>query len=331
METFGRAQELLDEFVARFPEELRQAIAAHFDDRAAKGYVHTKTLGHSYAVAIAKDLGLENTELSHLIAFACTLGNTYYEILDLAVDAKYSRSNPRELDLLIIGDLFLQRLWETVHGVFRDCDAAWRVIRRHLNECAQAMLWEETNHVGLCTPYDPQELIRLGGKSAPVKTLAYGLASAAGRDDLQPCIDNLVDHVAAGLQLMDDLTDWESDFLAQRYTYPLTLGIQCEGIDVSAPPENWRDRLRRSIFLGPVFREVTDLSIEHLSTAVQAARGIGDATTGTTMEKMEQVKARRRHLTEDQVRMYYATLPYVEGVKTPDLSDSPTKEKEDPR
>lgn len=82
---------------------------------------------------------------------------------------------------------------------------------------------EEELHVNRINEYGIEKMFQIGsGKMALHKATAAAILLQAERADLLPILELMLDHFYAAMQLVDDIEDWQEDYLSQNYTYPLT-------------------------------------------------------------------------------------------------------------
>jgi hypothetical protein len=110
--------------------------------------------------------------------------------------------------------------------------AAW-------NRAADALLSHRQQRIGRCTPYTAADLPRLGGRWAPLKGAMACALEQAGRIELWPALEPLLDEAACLFQLGRELGRITRDVSRGHYSLPIALLLQRLGVTpaVEAPPD----------------------------------------------------------------------------------------------
>ncbi|MHB9026432.1 MAG: class 1 isoprenoid biosynthesis enzyme [Armatimonadota bacterium] len=265
-----RTEELAREFSVQFHPVVRDALVALFDEPDIAG--RSKVFPYTVFVATAADAGLFDIETISRINFAGACGNTYYSLLDRIVDNK-EQLCPERLNDLMLADLLLYKFWEEIKEYY-PTDDFWRFVPPLFTDAAEAMFIEEVLHVSKLTVYEKDELKYLAHKSIPLTSVFQAIFYAANKPHFACSMRELVLHTCFGLQLLDDLRDWDEDLARKRFTYPLQRAIEAEELTLAECfTEDGKSKIARSVFLGPVYHEVVNIAIDSLKHAYELATG----------------------------------------------------------
>lgn len=151
----------------------------------------------------------------HHVAIVNVFLYHYYTIKDDAMDLKHLDVKATLIADVILGEA-LRRLAEAgvVDSMF------YRDLSRYMNEAVHAEL-RLIDHGD--TPFSEDDFDALGRKASLAKVSVSALATINKDRHLYPTIEQGLDHMAVGVQLLDDLVDWDEDLRSGRFTYPLYL------------------------------------------------------------------------------------------------------------
>ncbi|HUT73669.1 MAG TPA: class 1 isoprenoid biosynthesis enzyme [Armatimonadota bacterium] len=229
-----RQREWLFEGVSDFPSALKEVVITNYGSRVARG--HGKPLLGEYAPWLLADmLPLSNRQVVAEVALPWMNLYAYTLFIDdvLDIDKKADA-----VPLMLASQLLLERGFTRLHSLLPSgCNVRLRIDQYFL-EAANAVLIEMQEHRGLLRGYSPEEVDRLGRKIAFLKLCAACLLAADGHGgEDQAALLLPVDELATGMQLLDDIADWEEDLKAHSFT-PLLTQTLC---DVEA---RWPDSIR---------------------------------------------------------------------------------------
>lgn len=123
-----------------------------------------------------------------------------------------------------------QKILSILHGLFAPTASFWAYFEQCRVENTQALILERVNHTYRIQPYTAQEKVLLfSGKSAMAKAGLVALAALAGQD-LPDAVLLSCEAFHVGLQLMDNLQDWRSDYRDHLYTPLLTQVLLDHGL-----------------------------------------------------------------------------------------------------
>lgn len=220
-----------------------------------------ETYARSVAEAFAPMFGVTGPALEQACAVVAAC-DAFCRAVDYVTDAPRS-----EIGVLHDGALSL------IHGV-RIASALGtepaRFFERleaymHQASAAERALWR---HKGRQLAFTSEDLANLGRKNAIMKAAPAALAAVSGRWALLPIAEQALDDLCIGVQLVDDLLDWEEDLLSESFTLPL---LQAVGRTESCAPRD----VERAIFEGGVADELLGLVERRLASASAVFRNQG--------------------------------------------------------
>lgn len=225
-----RQRECLFAGVSDFPAPLRDVIIANYKSRVARG--HGKPLlGECAPWLMAEILPIrDRTAVGRVIQPWMDL-YAYTLFIDDIIDVTEKAD---ALPLMLASQLLLERGLSRLYAVL-PMESGVRVhVDAYFLEAATAVLAEFQEHRGHLKPYSSEDVDRLGQKVAFLKLCASCLLSMDGRqpDDHETLLLP-VGALATGMQLLDDIADWEEDFRARNFTPLLTMALA--GLESDAP------------------------------------------------------------------------------------------------
>ncbi len=153
----------------------------------------------------------------------------YIYLFVLMTDDFIDRPDARDPNELIVGALLLQR---GLTGALERFPAQHRyeltaALQEAFDWTAVAGIRELTDHRGRVTPFSQDQVRSTGKKLAMLRVCALAVASASDSLHVLADIDAFIEFFAVGLQLLDDLTDFDEDFQAGNWTMPLSKIVEC--------------------------------------------------------------------------------------------------------
>ncbi len=202
-----------------FPIPLRNSVVDNYNNRIQRA--NGKPLLGEYAPWILADvLNIKSNSAVHDIVPSWM--NLY--AYTLFVDDFLDRGSKTEtVPILLASGLLLQR---GLSGFFKKFPAN-ESVRIRVDDCfvetAGAVMEELARHKQKLSHFTTCNVDRIGRKVGFLKLCATGLLAADGRPD-EDVKDLLIpiEYLATGMQLLDDITDWEEDWRAENYSFLLT-------------------------------------------------------------------------------------------------------------
>jgi hypothetical protein len=111
---------------------------------------------------------------------------------------------------------------------------------------------------------------RLAARGAPLKISAFGVCLLAGRDDVYPALDRLLDDALEALVLYDHIADWQADLDAGRWN-----AFVADVSDGPQVPEE-RTRHRRAILVEMMTTDAIAVHIGRVQTGLLRAADIAE-------------------------------------------------------
>lgn len=210
--------------VKSLPAPLDEVVIRNYTRRLNR--TKSKILLGEYAPWFFADIaGIENEDA--VAKFVQSWLNIYSYII--FVDDTIDRKDVPDRDLLIIAaGLLLQRGLSALYGIVKhhSKEDLRDAVDRSLTQAAAAATKEVRRRGVWWRGYSRAELTTLGHKVAALKLCAYCLRKTGSFLDASNLNTDGIDAFSTGMQLLDDVTDWEEDWRARIYTYPLALTFQ---------------------------------------------------------------------------------------------------------
>jgi len=206
----------------KLPDPLNRVAIGHYTSRVKRG--NGRAVLGEYApwliadlAGIADDAAVERIMLPWLCIY------TYIIFTDALIDEQ----NVEEKDLLLIASgLLLERGLSHLSKLAFNSDVLLTFVDEYFTQTAIAAISELKEHRSLVQSYSDDDLRNLGRKVSVLKLCArYALASR-GITDVGNLEFTALDNLFSGIQLLDDITDWEEDWRMANYTFPLTLAFE---------------------------------------------------------------------------------------------------------
>lgn len=188
------------------------------------------------------------------------VANRYGQLFCLLQDDVLDQDAGAPMELLLpLDDLFL-RFVRGYQGLFRAEHPFWECFETYWQEYLEALARERLRH-RRPDAYDEEDLLWLGRKFSPIKICAAATAFAAQRLDALARLENALETLHVGYQLLDDLRDWRDDLRHGIWTRPLVLA-HWAGCSGSADVE-------RVLSGDGVLPAVVEEATEHLEAALR--------------------------------------------------------------
>ncbi len=248
----------------------------------------------------------------------------YYRVACLASDAAFDGQETDRWNHLWVPYVYGESM-RHLAGLFGTDHEYWQWFERFHVEWLDALRLEAT---AADTPlaerlaFDRFAVIARG-KSALAKNPAVAVALLGGDLSVVPPLLESHDLLAIGFQLYDDLTDWREDARSGRLSYVLDRILADGELEWSGPAdEEQLEQMGRRLYQSGLYRELLDLSLDHLDRSLFALQGL----------KLPDWEAFNRLLHYRVVRLYSDVLkarhpPYLiklgqpdEGAATPRLA-----------
>jgi geranylgeranyl pyrophosphate synthase len=190
----------------------------------------------------------------------------------------------------------------------------WKYWEHYLEEASEAerLLW---HHHGNVIPFEQTDFVMLGQKSALIKMSAALYASLTNRWEILDTIEKGLISVATGVQIIDDLLDWEEDEKAKIFTYPLVLAKQhCEA----------KQTLSESMNTSAVVLAVLKTATENLEQAKQSFKNVNAPSMVIFIDSLLQNLSTARWYVESENSLTkcseFKLIEYIRHVITPKMT-----------
>lgn len=204
---------------------------------------------------------------------------TYIVFIDDVVD-EHSKKN-KEL-LLIAAGILLERGITQMYNLSPNTKALLAAVDKYLTDTAVAALSELKKHRFSIKSYSDQEVKALGQKVAALKLCTVYILSSRGVKEIGDMDLMAIDYLNTGIQLLDDITDWEDDWRKGNFTPLLTLTFQRladSGINRALTPNKLKsDEVLLGMVTTKSLEELLEKSAEFLQTPLVQKRTTSPST-----------------------------------------------------
>ncbi len=145
---------------------------------------------------------------------------------------------------------------------------------------------------------------RLAARGAPLKISAFGVCLLAGRDDVYPTLDRLLDDALEALVLYDHIADWQADLDAGRWN-----AFVADLSDGPQVPEE-RTRHRRAALVALMTTDTIAVHIGRVQAGLLRAADLGDALVVPVPPLVAHLRSFARQVGEDgrAIQAHYRDL-----------------------
>ena len=245
------------------PEPFRGRAETHLADRLSKS--KAPLLGEIAPWLIADILDIKS--VADIRPVATAWAELYFSVLllDDIIDGEDERE---AAERMIASSLLQQRgLCALLSNSSRPAQLA-KIIESAFTENALAAHNEISRHRNRLLPFECAEIGQLGRKLAIVRICIFAVASLEGASPKSiRWLGKAFEGMQTGLQLLDDITDWESDFQINSFTLPLTLAC-CRSPRFSNLKKSDKREIFRDLLSTGAFAETLGIALENFRTAV---------------------------------------------------------------
>jgi hypothetical protein len=119
---------------------------------------------------------------------------------------------------------------------------------------------------------EPETLLRLAERGAPLKICCAAACLCAGREEHIAALSRSMDHLLVSLVLLDHANDWTDDLDGGRFN--AFVAFISPHPQTAAHLEDNRTAVLQNIYLGDAARPYFDLVQQHLRSAIEAAKTV---------------------------------------------------------
>ena len=200
------------------PDELHKVVVSNYNERVARCN-GKPMLGEYIPWLLADMIPLKDRDILQTIAPAWLGLYTYTIFVDDLLDIS---GKPDAGPLLLASGLLLQRGLSNLYQALPPGVANRAQISSFWLAAAGAVLRELQNHKGKLQAFNEEDINRLGEKVSLLSLCASCILVADGYEDVSDGVLKPVEAFATGMQLLDDMTDWEEDWRSGNFTHILT-------------------------------------------------------------------------------------------------------------
>ena len=200
------------------PDELHEVVVNNYNERVARCQ-GKPMLGEYIPWFLADMIPLKNRDMLQAIAPAWLGLYTYTIFMDDLLDIT---GKPDAGPLLLASGLLLQRGLSNLYQALPPGAANRAQISSFWLAAANAVLKELQHHKGQLQSFNEEDINSLGEKVSLLSLCASCILVADGYEDVSDGVLKPVEAFATGMQLLDDMTDWEEDWRSGNFTHILT-------------------------------------------------------------------------------------------------------------
>jgi uncharacterized protein len=213
------------------------------------------------------------------------LGNVFGATHFLQQDRWLDGDEPVSPAGVCLSDVSFLRFVREYSRLFPAQSVFWSHFDRYLEEWFASVAWESDvllSDEGAAAVAEEQladTLQSIGRKMSPLKATAAAVALLAGRPDMLPRAERVVEYYHAGYQLADDLEDMEEDLAARRWSTAAWLIAARSGLATPADVSGAGELLRLGARSGAL-----DELVELVCSCYQKAAGEAAVLGATILE-----------------------------------------------
>lgn len=217
--------------IDKLPSSLRETASLHYNERLARANP-APLLGEYAPWLIADILGISDREPVRRIVSAWLQIYFFTMLLDDIIDDNSRSKTPEDL---LTAMLLLQK---GVAGLYAGTDVP-KVLSDNYDsafaETANAALTEFSQHRNRVKAFTSDDINNIGQKLAILKICVEAFSQISGETlDRKRWLHSVLSRLATGIQLLDDLTDWEEDLAQGNMTFLLTSSA-CDSDNYTGP------------------------------------------------------------------------------------------------
>lgn len=168
---------------------------------------------------LSRVFGVEDRKIIRTATLGTCFLDHYTQILDDVTDLKVP-FDPEMVhashEMLLEGMTILMKYSVGYDGIGNK-------IKKYIMEAmdSERQLWPNRISIGL---YGDSEYTALSKRGGVIRSAAAVYASASGRLDILSIIENCLLNISQAIQLLDDISDWQEDFMQKRVTSIINSG-----------------------------------------------------------------------------------------------------------
>jgi hypothetical protein len=278
-------REAQDEYVT-IVRKLVRTGAFHADTAAAVEVIPWRAIVFA-SVLTSQPFDIRDAEFVRRAATASLCLNHFAHAID---DVSDTNQGQLAISTIHMATLMLSEAMKCYMGLCRD-SRFWRRWDQYATESSRAE--RQLLTYSYKDAHEEEAILRLmGTKSAWAQVNAALFAAQSGRWDILPRVERGLSAGIIGVQLIDDLLDWEEDVLNGTHTLPLVRAVTHSGAhDVVS----LRDTLYKSDFVA----DILGLAVSHLD---EAGRHLREVDASQMVSLLEQLKKNINEAYEEAYR-----------------------------
>ncbi len=230
-----------------------------------------KYLGEYYSFWLGETLSIPDQEILLDAGLASFLGRSYVVIQDLLID-DYKNHDP---NLIFSIGLFLASSIEEYLSIVPAPSKFLQSFHGLLSTFIEANIVDQRKHRHLLSPFDDTAILELGEKTCVANCTVVALSLFAEKEFAIEPISNVINRSIIGLQICEDIMDWEEDLIRENHTLPVTLSIQmfikdCPQLadELLEAPATFVNDLRQQIYHPDTLEQLLHEANKHFSIAI---------------------------------------------------------------
>ncbi len=268
-----RVVERYQEELSFVDAELQKIVKEHIDERKAKEAPLIAVLPH----LVAEAFGIHDKKYIFGIAGLALRIDHFCHLIDDCTDL--IREDKMYVARLHLASAVLANIGSAINAVADDVLAANRAWERYLSDASEAERYLLRHH-GSRVEYTDRDFMMMARRAGLVKMIVWISAEKAGNGELLTSMEDALDNVAVGVQILDELLDWEEDYREQIYTWPICLALA--GRNTSSGQRPTALVLQELIFGGSIVEKVLSVAQVYFERGRRSLDLIG-CTTGSSV------------------------------------------------
>lgn len=215
-------------------------------------------------------LGTQEPDLPQSLFKSAFYGAAAVRIYDDLVDGDQPAASASELPL---ANLLMRCCGDCLRPHYAADSPLWEWRETYWRRYTEALAAERQRQSQGLSPYQADDLRRLGDKGALLNVYAVAPAIAAGAVGDVDRIDELMGSLNVASQLYNDLWGIRQDITNANYTYPLTTAALSAGQGPGSHPTT--GALSSALLLSGAITETSQLLVEHYNAALEVSQELG--------------------------------------------------------
>lgn len=170
---------------------------------------------------LAEVFGIYEPETKSRALLLTLLVDHFTHVIDDVTDEKNNDKGTKRMHL---ASILHAKVSSTLNTLTDDPLLGSRMWQKYLSEASEGERYLLRHH-GLLRQYTDMDFLMMAKRGGAAKITAWVFANIARKQGLLPLAEQGIDAASTGIQIIDDLLDWEEDFRAEIITWPIVLAL----------------------------------------------------------------------------------------------------------